>query len=189
MRRSHGKTAAMTVAASVAIAASYGCGSGEARQTTRTASSARSSSSSARMDTPGTTSTTSAALTTGALTTNAATPTASAPPTPPTPPMSVATAVMRVTTEHCDRAVTCKHVGTGRVFGDRDECVNAVGHDVVATLSEEECPSGVEASRLAACVSEVQASPCDGGATPISLPPSCARDRLCSAGLAVQTER
>lgn len=153
---------ATVVLAAVATFASYGCGGGEARQTAR-APSARPAS----MDAPGTTATTSAALTTSSVTPKA------------NPTTSTASAVMRVTTERCDRAAACKHVGTGRVFGDRDECVNAIGHEVVSALSEEECPSGVDADRLAACVSEVQANPCEDGDESVARLPSCMRERLC----------
>ncbi len=148
----------------VATLASFGCGSGEARYTAR-APSARPAS----MDAPGTTATTSAALTTSSVT----------PKAKATPPMSTASAVMRVATERCDRAAACKQVGTGRAFGDRDECVNAIGHEVVAAISDDECPSGVDVDRLAACVSEVQASSCANAAESGAALPSCMRDGLC----------
>lgn len=168
MRGSGGTRVLLAV---VATFASAGCGSGEARHIARAPSSARPAS----MDAPGTTtSTTSAALVTSSTTAK----TSAAPTT-----TSTATAVMRVATERCDRAAACKHVGTGHTFGDRDECVNAVGHDVVTALSDEACPSGVDADRLAACISEVQANPCDEGEkSASSLPSSCARETLCQHG-------
>jgi hypothetical protein len=88
---------------------------------------------------------------------------------------------MRIATERCDRAVACKQIGANRAFGDRDECVNAIGHAVVTSLSDDECPAGVDSDRLAACASEVQATSCDDGAAAKAdaTPPSCSRDRLC----------
>jgi hypothetical protein len=99
----------------------------------------------------------------------------------------MASAVMRVTTARCDREVECNRVGTNRAFGDRDACANEIGHDVVATLSSEQCPSGVDAARLAACVSELQSAPCGDKPTSAEGPASCALERLC-VGAASSTE-
>jgi hypothetical protein len=172
MRRIGGATVVLAV---VATFASYGCGSGEVRPTARVPIARPAS-----LDAPGTTATTSAALTTSSVT----------PKTKANPKTSTASAVMRVSTERCDRAAACKQVGMGRVFGDRDECVNAVGHEVVTALSDEECPSGVDAEHLATCLSEVQASACDAPESVAHLLPSCTPDRLCRGeGPPAQTER
>lgn len=151
--------------ATFATCATFGCSSGDARRPAR-----------APLDAPGRTATTSAALTTTTVTTQATTP-KSAPASPT--PTTTASAVMRVTTERCDRLVACKQVGTGRTFGDRDECFNVVGREVVAALPDDECSSGVDPDRLAACVSEVQANACESGADSVASLPSCTRDRLC----------
>ena len=167
------------VLAAMVTFASFGCGSGEARHTARAPS----------LDTAGTTRTTSAALTTRVTTTSTTTNGSSATPTASVPKTtSTANAVMRVATESCDRAAACKQIGAGRAFGDRDECVNAIGHDIVTSLSDDACPSGVDAERLAACASEVQASACEDGSKSIANPPSCARERLCRGGDVAQTQ-
>ena len=139
-----------------------------------------------------TTKTTSAALTTSAtvgpagsndsssvarsLSTNATTMTSA---TPKPTPVSTASAVMGVTMARCDRQAACNNVGTNRAFGDRDACANEIGHDVVAALSSEECPSGVDADNLATCVSDLQSEPCGARATSPEGPSSCERERLC----------
>lgn len=88
---------------------------------------------------------------------------------------------MRVTTTRCDREEACSNVGTGKEFGDRDACVNEIGHDNVSTFSSEECPSGVDADRLDACISELKASPCvTGGKADERAPASCSREQLCT---------
>lgn len=117
------------------------------------------------------TSTSSTSPSTNATTMNAAT----------RPPVTTASAVMRVTTARCDRAAACNDVGTNRAYGDRDECVNEIGHDVVAAISSEACPLGVDADSLAACISDVQAEPC-GDKQPAASqgPSSCAREQLCA---------
>ena len=89
-----------------------------------------------------------------------------------------ANAALRVATARCDREAACGNIGTGRPFGDRDECVNQIGHDVVADLSSEECPSGVATDSLEACISDVQSAPC-GEETEGAGPSSCARERVC----------
>jgi hypothetical protein len=172
MRRIRGKTLMLALAA--AAVGTAACGGGAARRSMRDPSS--------------TTSTTSAALTTRAGLTNATT--ASAPDdtmrtsaTSKPAQVGVPSAVMRVTMARCDRQATCNHVGINRTFGDRDACANEIGHDVVAALSPEECPSGIDAERLAACVSELQAEPCSDKATSADGPSSCGRERLCAPSL------
>jgi len=134
----------------------------------------------ARVPEESTTRTTSAALSTNATLAPVAT------PAPPQRPLVVetASAVMRVTTARCDREVECRNVGIGREFGDRDECVNAIGHHVVAAIPSDACPAGVEADLLATCVRDVEAEPCsenaDAGAAVERLA-SCTRDRLCAS--------
>ncbi len=179
MRGIGNTTVVMAGLATMTALASFGCGGGEARHTARTPSAARA----AGLDAPGTTRTTSAALIT-TTTTSTTTTAASAPRVTPT--TSTASAVMRIATERCDRAVACKQIGPNRAFGDRDECVNAIGHAVVTSLSDDECPSGVDSDRLAACASEVQASSCDdgAGAKADATPASCARNRLCHRDVA-----
>jgi hypothetical protein len=71
------------------------------------------------------------------------------------------------------------------MFGDRDECANSIGHDVVAALSDENCPSGIDPDRLAACVTQVQTNACDDGSEPEARLPLCARERLCNSGPSV----
>jgi hypothetical protein len=179
MRRNRRVMVVLTV---VGIIAGIGCGGGEqARKPARAPSAAPNettgASRSALTTTTSTTTTTGAALDTNATMASAA-----------TPPVSVSSAVMRVTTTKCDREATCNHIGTGKPFGDRDACVNEIGHDVVGSLSTEACPAGVDADRLSACVSELQAKSCsegseategsEGSATE-GVPASCTREQLC----------
>jgi len=179
--RGIGKTTVVLAGmATMTALASVGCGGGEARHTARTPSAARAAS----LDAPGTTRTTSAALTTTTTTTSTTTTAAST--ARATPTTTTASTVMHIAIEQCDRAVACKQIGANRAFGDRDECVNAVGHAVVTSLSDAECPSGVDSERLAACASELQASSCDDGAKADAkaTPASCARERLCHRDVA-----
>lgn len=122
------------------------------------------------------TTTTSAALTTQPAASSSVA--SSAPVTPAR--VEPASAVVRVSTTRCDRAQSCGHIGTGRTFGDRDECVNAVGHDVVAELPVADCPTGIDADRLSSCLSELGDGACDGAAKETALPPSCTLDQLCA---------
>lgn len=131
-----------------------------------------------------TTATTSAALTTSAIVTPATTSsdthaTALNSATRATATVDAASFVMRVTMGRCDRQAACNNIGTNRRFGDRDACANEIGHDVVATLSSEECPSGVDAEKLSTCLSDLQSEPCLDRATSAEGPASCGRERLC----------
>lgn len=139
----------------------------------------------ARAPTTGTTQTTSAALSvTSSPSTNATmAPVATPVAAPVRRPVMVetASAVMRVTTARCDREAECSNVGTGKEYGDRDECVNSVGHAYVGTLTSDACPGGVDADALAACTRDVQAEPCGDAAGAIDRLTSCSRDRLCAS--------
>jgi hypothetical protein len=170
MRSASIKTVVLVSLPALALA----CGGGEERRP-------------ARAPTTGTTQTTSAALTVSSSpSTNATmTPAATAPVAPPRPVnVETASAVMRVTTARCDREAECSHVGTNKSFGDRDECVNEVGHYVVAALPSDQCPGGVDPDALSTCVRDVQAEPCaergEGSAAAVDRLTSCSRERLCA---------
>jgi hypothetical protein len=172
MRRTSGKTILLVA---VAAASGTACG-GEERPPARAPSAVQS-----------TTITTSAALTTSdsstvaagdRRSTNATTMNAA---TPRPAPVSAASALMRVTTARCERHAACNNVGTNRLFADRHACANEIGHHVVSVLSSEDCPSGVDESKLATCVSEIESEPCSDNTTSTGGPPSCGRERLCVA--------
>jgi hypothetical protein len=167
MRRIGGTTLVLALATALTTAA---CG-GRERPIARTPAS--------------TTMTTSAALTTSS---SAAGPrqnetsrsSATSKPAAPAP-VEVAGAVMRVTMARCDRQAACNNVGTNRPYGDRDSCANEIGHHVAAALSPEQCPSGIDAERLAACMSDVESETCSDKATSEQGPSSCALERLCAS--------
>lgn len=168
MRSILAKTVVLAGLSALALA----CGGGEERRP-------------ARAPTVGTTQTTSAALTVSSSTSTNATMAPGATPvvTPPRKPVMVetASAVMKVTTARCDREAECSNVGTGKEYGDRDECVNSVGHNVVATLASEACPGGVDADALSTCTRDVQAEPCGDAAGAVDRLTSCSRERLCAS--------
>jgi hypothetical protein len=120
----------------------------------------------------GTTRTTSAALRTNASMT---------PPVRLPVFVETSSAVKRVTTTRCDREAACNNVGTGKPYGDRDACVNEIGHYVVAALPAEACPAGADADALSICVRDVEAEPCaEGGVAAVDRLSSCSRERLCA---------
>lgn len=140
----------------------------------------------ARAPTTSTTRTTSAALTVSSSpSTNATMAPAATPVMVPVKivPATVetASAVMRITTARCDREAECSNVGTGKEFGDREECVNSIGHGVVAALPAGDCPGGVDADALSTCTRDVQAEPCGEGVAAVDRLSSCSRERLCAS--------
>ena len=175
MRSVHGVM--VVLAASTAFAA-WGCG-GDERRPARAP---------ARPVATSTTQTTSAALTV----TSAQTPATSSPSgnatmapaaTPVRLPVTVETssAVMKIATSRCDREAACSNIGTGREFGDRDECVNEIGHHVVSVLPSDYCEGGVDKDALDTCVRDLEAEPCGNGAAAVDRLTSCARARLCTS--------
>ena len=94
-------------------------------------------------------------------------------------PLSNDTAVMRLTSARCDREVACNSVGTGRKFADRDACTRELGHDAQATLRAEECPRGIDDSKLSTCLSDVRSERCANPLDTIDRLLSCRRAPLC----------
>jgi hypothetical protein len=163
------------VLAGFAALAAAGCGSSDERRPARAPVSTNAVS---------TTQTTSAALSVSSAVSSTSTNATMTPAaTPRRGPTTVepASAVMRVATARCDREAECSNVGTGRPFGDRDECVNEIGHYVVAALPSEQCPSGVDSEALSTCVRDVQAEPCGDGKAAVDRLSSCSRDHLCAS--------
>ena len=164
----------IVVLALATLFAGLGCGGGgEARRPARSPANAATA--------EGRTTTTSAAITTTTSGASSSVP-AAAPVTAVRAPSRVDTpnAVVRVAAARCDREVACEHVGTGRAFGDRDECVNAIGHEVAAALPAEACPTGVDADRLSTCVAEAGARSCDADTASVEASPSCALEAMCA---------
>jgi hypothetical protein len=168
------------VLAAMAVLAGVGCGSSDERRPARAPASRTAVS---------TTQTTSAALTVSSAEAQpgASTPSTNATMTPAATPRRVpatvetASAVVRLATARCDREAECRNVGTGREFGNRDECVNEIGHYVVAALPSEECPGGVDSDALSTCLRDVQAEPCGDGKGAVDRLSSCSRDHLCAS--------
>lgn len=166
MRRHRG----IVVLALATLIAGLGCGDGgEARRPARSAANVE-----------GRTTTTSAAITTTTSGASSSVP-AATPVSAVRAPLRVDTpsAVVRVAAARCDREAACEHVGTGRAFGDRDECVNAIGHDVTAELPVEACPAGVDADRLSVCIAEIGTRSCDADTATVEAS-SCAPGRMCA---------
>lgn len=181
---------ARIVVVTLALAALAGCGGGEARREARAPSKAqdreKTGTSQAALTTTSTTTTTSAMVggpKVDSTSVNANASTNAAMVQAATPPVSTSSSVMRITTARCDREAACNHVGTGKSFADKDECVNAVGHDVVTMLGAggDECPLGIDADRLSTCLSDLQAQSCEGDSSPaVETVSSCDRARLCT---------
>lgn len=93
---------------------------------------------------------------------------------PPAPPAKVATAsaLVQITHARCDREAAC------HASGDRNACMNEMGHDVAGEIPSDDCPS-IAPSRLQTCLDAIHARIC--GADGLDTPPACSREQLCAS--------
>jgi Family of unknown function (DUF6184) len=94
-------------------------------------------------------------------------------------PLNLDVAAMRLTSARCERESACNNVGTGRKFVDLDACTRELGRDARETLRTEECPRGVNESRLSKCLSDVRGERCGNPLDAIGRLISCRRAELC----------
>lgn len=82
-------------------------------------------------------------------------------------------AVLQVAKARCRRLAECNRFGDGHMFADEDQCVTAYmdkGADVPVLR---DCPYGVDASHLNACVATLVDQYCDARLVPVTAIPEC----------------
>ena len=90
-------------------------------------------------------------------------------------------AAAQVSQARCERERACNEVGPGRRFADDAACLRELGHDARATLREDECGWGVDASKLSRCVADVKNERCGNPIDAVERIASCRRGELCIA--------
>lgn len=89
-------------------------------------------------------------------------------------------AATRITKARCDREVACNNVGPGKHYEDRGACTRELEHDARATLRADECPNGVDETRLSTCVLDIANERCGNPIDTAERMMSCRRAQLCT---------
>lgn len=88
--------------------------------------------------------------------------------------VGVDSAAAQITTDRCNRQLSCGNIGRGHVYQDRHDCEHQVADKVHAMIGVS-CVS-IEATRLATCLNEIRDQRClETG----SMPVSCEGVQLC----------
>ena len=88
--------------------------------------------------------------------------------------VEVDTATERITTDRCDRQISCGNIGRGRRFGNRSACESDARAGARNVLGRS-C-STVDPTRLRACLDDIRNQPCEEAG---NFPLSCEGVRLC----------
>ncbi len=88
-------------------------------------------------------------------------------------------AVMRITTARCERELACNKIGVGRAYEDQPTCLESVGALMDEAVGSSACPAGPDDVAVAACLLEIQRTPCGGELERATNLPACSRSALC----------
>lgn len=88
-------------------------------------------------------------------------------------------AVMRVTTARCERELACNKIGHGRAYEDQPTCLERIGALMDEAAGTNACPAGTDDVAVAACLLEIQRTPCGGELERSTNLPACTRSSLC----------
>jgi hypothetical protein len=79
----------------------------------------------------------------------------------------------------CKHAAECNEIGGDRTYASRDACISDNRGKAEDDLRASNCPHGIDASRLEACVSEVATESCSGFMSGFNRSMTCKTGSLC----------
>ena len=79
----------------------------------------------------------------------------------------------------CKHAADCNEIGGDRTYASRDACISDNRGKAEDDLRASNCPHGIDASRLDACLSEVATESCSGFMSGFDRSMSCKTGSLC----------
>jgi hypothetical protein len=84
------------------------------------------------------------------------------------------TAVVQVGSARCRREDECNHLGNGRGYVDRRQCIEAYLDEAANVPVLRACADGVDGARLDKCLSDLASQHCDADLGPVTTMPDCA---------------
>lgn len=91
----------------------------------------------------------------------------------------VFSAAARLADAKCKHAVECNEIGGDKTYASRDACLSDNRGKAEDDLRAANCPHGIDASRLQACVSEVSTESCSGFMSGFNRSMTCKTGALC----------
>jgi hypothetical protein len=88
-------------------------------------------------------------------------------------------AVDDISDARCDREARCIHVGQNQHFATREACVSKMHTSTTDELNIQDCPKGVDNSRLSDCLKQIESEACDNPIASVSRWSACRRSNLC----------
>ena len=79
----------------------------------------------------------------------------------------------------CRHASECNEIGGDRTYASRDACIAENRGKADEDLRATNCPHGIDASRISACISEVQTESCSGFMSGFNRSMTCKTSALC----------
>lgn len=79
----------------------------------------------------------------------------------------------------CKHAVECNEIGGNKTYASHNACLSENRGKAENDLRASDCPHGVDASRLQACLSEVATESCSGFMSGFSRSMACTTGSLC----------
>lgn len=88
-------------------------------------------------------------------------------------------AIQRIVQARCEREASCNNVGGDKRFADRNVCTSEIQKDMRDDLNAKDCPYGVDAKELNACLDSIQKESCGNLIETISRLAACRTSDMC----------
>jgi hypothetical protein len=79
----------------------------------------------------------------------------------------------------CELEQRCDNIGAGQSFDNRDACETKMRASIADDLNTQDCPHGVEHSKLSACLAEIRSEKCGNPMDSMSRWNTCRKGALC----------
>jgi hypothetical protein len=88
-------------------------------------------------------------------------------------------AIEEIAAARCDRASACGNVAPGRKWDTRASCLRAMRIETLDAITRDDCPKGVDQTRLLTCASAIRSRACGDDAEPVERSAVCHKAELC----------
>jgi hypothetical protein len=84
-----------------------------------------------------------------------------------------------ITKERCDREERCSNVGVDRKYSTREVCVEQIRSDNMNSLTNANCPYGIDSAKLQTCLADIRGEACNAPFDTIGRLAACRQGALC----------
>jgi len=86
----------------------------------------------------------------------------------------------KIVATRCEREATCNNIGSGRKYQTREACNLALNAEMSEALNSANCPGGIDATQVVACVAELRKESCTSGLSAVEHVTGCRAAAICS---------